>query len=221
MQESNSNQNNNSANDPVMDVFRSLPQKIRTAIVESHWEQKIRLIAQKHNLVIGDANILEKNTFLVMLGIISPRNYASELKKEIGLDDENLNSIINAVEDEIFIDIKQDLVMLEEKNFAESTKESLPETEGVLKGEEIITKENIAAEIIDHIEIISDDSTNKDYADNKNKKNDGFPSEEYVQKKLNSVVESAIENYVMSEETANTAKNDKNVDPYRESLEQK
>jgi hypothetical protein len=97
-------------NQLILERFRELPKIVQEAIVNSGWENKIRIIAQKNNLVIGDASILESNTFLVMLGIISPKNYLSTLKDELKLPDEILDSIVNSVEDEIFKDIKEKLV---------------------------------------------------------------------------------------------------------------
>ncbi len=97
-------------NQLILERFRELPKVVQEAIVNSGWENKIRNIAQKHNLVIGDASILESNTFLVMLGIISPKDYFSTLKNELKLPEEILNDIVNSVEEEIFKEIKEKLI---------------------------------------------------------------------------------------------------------------
>ncbi len=97
-------------NQLILERFRELPKVVQEAIVNSGWENKIRIIAQKNNLVIGDASVLESNTFLVMLGIISPKDYLSTLKEELKLPDEILDDIANSVEEEIFKDIKEKLV---------------------------------------------------------------------------------------------------------------
>ncbi len=205
MQEPNNQQS--TENDPIVEIFNSLPQVIKEAIVNSHWEQKIRAISKKNNLVIGDANTLEKNTFLVMLGIISPIKYADVLKQEIKLEDEKLNSIINSVEDEVFRDIKQKLVELQEKKQSVSI---LPEDNIKTSTP---TKESIAAEMSDHLEILSDEPTTtlvKNIETAPAKTEVTSIENKIAEQKLTSVVESKTENYVVKPKV---------IDPYREVLE--
>jgi hypothetical protein len=199
-------------NDPIIEVFNSLPLVIKNAIVNSHWEQKIRAIAKKNSLVVGDANTLEKNTFLVMLGVISPTRYASALKEEIEfLNDEKLNNIINSVEDEVFRDIKQKLIELEEeKNNSDKNIKSKDDS---------ITKESIAAEIAEHIEIIPGDEIIKSVAGEKTDKETDVIKNQITEEKLNSVVESVIENYLVKDEVGDKKDSIKKIDPYRELLE--
>ncbi|HMO78767.1 MAG TPA: hypothetical protein PJ997_01520, partial [Candidatus Paceibacterota bacterium] len=76
----------------IVERFNSLPQKIKDAITNSDWEQKIRLIARQHNLVIGDAYILETNTLLIMLGIIDYDKYFETLKQELNISEDQIKN---------------------------------------------------------------------------------------------------------------------------------
>lgn len=162
--------------EPIKGVFESLPPVIQNAIINSGWEQKIRIIAKSNNLAIGDASILEKNTFLVMLGIIRPSEYGETLKQEIaGLDTSRMNNIISSVEEQIFQSIRKDLIELEEKEDAEELNDQgaglpfeqpkgqvpndLPTEEGVVsEAPQEITRASVAKEMEEHVEILPEES---------------------------------------------------------------
>jgi hypothetical protein len=98
----------------INNKFKDLPTKIQRAITHSGWEQKIRNIAKKYDLVIGEAGVLETETFLIMLGLESPENYRANIKNGLNIDDEKANAIIKKVDEEIFKEIKSDLIELNE-----------------------------------------------------------------------------------------------------------
>jgi len=112
-------------NQKILDRFNQLPREIQIAIVKSNWEQKIRNIAQKNNLQIGDAEIVESETFLVMLGVEHPENYTKQLIKEIGLDKQKAEKITTEVNKEIFDTIRQKLIELNEQEELEDLEEQI------------------------------------------------------------------------------------------------
>ncbi len=205
--ENNQNQENNEV---VIERFKELPKVIQDAIVNSKWEQKIRAIAERNNLVIGDANILETETLLVMLGVTSPSKYAEKLKVELKLDDEKLNNIIASVEEEIFRNIKDRLIEMEE-DFNILEKQESAEDDAVQKSEIIInlddqknleTIEKKSAEITPNIQ---------------NENVSGQPNKDTIlEKKLLGTSETPKESISMEPETKKSSSEP--VDPYRESI---
>lgn len=148
----------------IVERFNSLPQKIKDAITDSGWEQKIRMIAVKHNLVVGDAYILETNTLLVMLGIIDYDEYHDTLKKEINLSEEHITNLVNDINEKIFYEIKHELRAIneiEKENSLYSDKndksvENLLLPTNSTPAEPQISK--IAEEMKDHLEILDEKS---------------------------------------------------------------
>lgn len=99
----------------IIERYNQLPKKIQDAIVDSNWEQKIRSMASKYNIVIGDAGTLETETFLVMLGLEEVSNYRKNITNNTDMPEETIDKVINDVNTEIFKEIKQYLIDLNEQ----------------------------------------------------------------------------------------------------------
>jgi hypothetical protein len=138
----------------VQEQFNRLPKQIQDAITNSGWEQKIRSIARKYDLVVGEAGTLELETLLVMLGLENPKDYKKNIQREIGLSDEKANTIIKAVDEQIFKDIKKKLIELHEADeraletaeVIEETKEEIGINKTPEQSEELISPENNTVE---------------------------------------------------------------------------
>ncbi|HMP67328.1 MAG TPA: hypothetical protein PKA60_01085 [Candidatus Paceibacterota bacterium] len=122
----------------IIERFNSLPVQIQDAITKSGWEKKIRAIAEKNDLVVGDAYTLETTTLLVMLGIISPNEYSDRIKEELKLSQEKLGSIISDVEDQIFRDIKNRLIEFTEQEELEELEKKSEQQPIAIKREDSI-----------------------------------------------------------------------------------
>ena len=150
----------------IVERFNSLPQKIKDAITNSDWEQKIRLIARQHNLVIGDAYILETNTLLIMLGIIDYDKYFETLKQELNISEDQIKNIVFDVNEQIFDQIKYELQIMNDIDKEKGSEQLNPNDNSIeeflLKKEaensDNIERTKIAEEIKDHVEIIDEQS---------------------------------------------------------------
>jgi hypothetical protein len=137
-----------------------LPPSVQHAIKESGWEEKIRNIAKKHNLLIDQAGIVENETFLTMLGLTRPDEYTNNIKDQAELDSTTALSIATDVNNEIFHSIKETLVALSEYEEAmdeydqaeQELQQSTPPTEPE------ISRSSVIDEIKNDINIIDDDS---------------------------------------------------------------
>ncbi|HRY30818.1 MAG TPA: hypothetical protein P5328_00260 [Candidatus Paceibacterota bacterium] len=211
-----------SNNQIIIERFRALPKSIQEAIVNSHWEQKIRIIAQKNNLVIGDASVLETETFLVMLGITSPRDYMNKLRQELNLSPEVLSKIVNSVEEEIFQNIKQQLIELEEeeKKAEEAAKKAV---------EQGSSRENSEVEIIsaggESVAPVPEIPPEPALGIDNEVVIEDLPKDTILEKKLLNTTEAQKESHVISTGGADVANTNANiqksrpVDPYREPLD--
>lgn len=135
----------------INEIFNGLPPKIQDTITNSGWEQKIRTISKRYDLVIGDAGTLETQTFLVMLGLKSPKDYKKNLVENLDVDSEKIDSILREVDEKIFLDIKSTLVSISESKEEESVDEINFEKEPE------ITPQTINNEIGDEIEILDNE----------------------------------------------------------------
>lgn len=103
----------------LKEKFNSLPERLQNAITDSDYQNKLLTISQKYKITVEQLGALEQETSFVLLGITLARDYASDLKSQLKLDDTTLNSIIADVNAEIFIKIKDVLMEIEEGSDAE------------------------------------------------------------------------------------------------------
>lgn len=157
----------------IDEKMQVLPPSIQHAINESGWEEKIRNIAKKHNLLIDQAGIVENETFLTMLGLTRPDEYTKNIKEQAGLNSETALSITTDVNNEIFHTIKETLVALSEYEEAldeyESAEEELQKQspnngtleEKIESNEPLISRKSVIDEIKNDINIIEDEDDKK------------------------------------------------------------
>jgi len=94
----------------VRERFESLPETIKEGIRTSDWENKIRKISEKHKLLLDEALVLEKNTFLFMLALIDLNQLKQSIKSELSLNTNQVSEIIAELENEVLHPIKQHII---------------------------------------------------------------------------------------------------------------
>jgi len=92
-----------------------LPREIQDAITNSDWQQEVREIVSKNNLLIDQGLAIENETFLMMLGIENPKNYTKNIKKEAKLTNEQAVGVAIDVDEKILRKIKSKIIENEEK----------------------------------------------------------------------------------------------------------
>jgi hypothetical protein len=92
--------------------YESLPDDIRQAISSTDVASKLQAIAENYKLMLDKADELAEETSFVMLGITHPDNYFNAVKNRIGTDDETTKKIVNDVNEQIFVQVRESLKKL-------------------------------------------------------------------------------------------------------------
>jgi len=102
--------------------FKILPKEIQDAITAADLPYKIQEIGKKHKLHVDQMGILDTETMLVLLGLLHPDDYSSELQARLQLTGERTRAIVEDANRIIFQDIQgrlkqfyEDQVSLEER----------------------------------------------------------------------------------------------------------
>jgi len=90
----------------IKERFAKLPPKLQEAITSTEVAEKLRALSQKYRLHLDQGQILENETYMVLLGIEKAEKYEENLKKELKITPEIAKSIANDVAKEIFLSIR-------------------------------------------------------------------------------------------------------------------
>lgn len=87
--------------------FSTLPNKIQEAIEDSKYQTSIYNIGNKYLLNISQIGELEEITTKVMIGLVSPGDYESEIKSKIKTTDTQTKNIVSEINELVFKNIKE------------------------------------------------------------------------------------------------------------------
>lgn len=90
----------------IEEHLKSLPVYVRDAFTATKPFEKIRKISADFNLHVDEAEKLEQEVLLVMLGLASPSTFIEETSKTFGLQEENANKLVDRVSLELFVPIR-------------------------------------------------------------------------------------------------------------------
>ncbi len=93
----------------IKERFEKLPPKLQEAITSTEVALKLREISQEHHLHIDQGQVLENETYMVLLGIEQSENYKENLKKELRVPEAKAIEISNDVAKEIFLSVRNTL----------------------------------------------------------------------------------------------------------------
>ena len=108
----------------IQEQFKKLPKSLQDAILAIDLHDKIKMISEKHKLLIDKAAIFENETMLIMLGLENHTDYTNNIRKELEITDEQAQEITKDVNEQIFLPIRESLKEIENKNIEEAQKES-------------------------------------------------------------------------------------------------
>ena len=94
-----------------------LPPLLQKAITSTEVEHTLRTLSQKYRLHIDQGQILENETYMVLLGIEQAKTYEENLKNELGITPQVAKDIAQDVAKEIFLSIRN---LLKESTTPES-----------------------------------------------------------------------------------------------------
>lgn len=87
--------------------FAKLPKSVQSAISESNYQESLYGIANKNKLSIEQMGVLEEITVKVLLGVIHPDQYESELTSKIELEKDKVTEIVMDVNEKILKTIRE------------------------------------------------------------------------------------------------------------------
>ena len=87
--------------------FNKLPKEVQEAISESGYQKALYTIASKHNLTIDEMGALEEATTKVMLSLIHPDKYESELQSNINKPKEEIAELAKDVNEGVLKNIRE------------------------------------------------------------------------------------------------------------------
>lgn len=93
----------------IQERFAKLPPKLQEAITSTEVAEKLREIAQRYRLHLDQGQILENETYMVLLGVEQAGKYKENLKKELHISTEQAKQITDDIAKEIFLSIRNRL----------------------------------------------------------------------------------------------------------------
>lgn len=86
-----------------------LPPKLQDAVTSTEVAKKLHAISQKYRLHLDQGQILENETYMVLLGIDEAGEYEGNLKKELNISSEQAGQLARDVGKDIFLSIRNTL----------------------------------------------------------------------------------------------------------------
>ena len=100
----------------IKEHFNELPSVIQDVILNSAWEEKIRLVVKRNNLHIDQGSAIENLVFVTMLGMETPEDFVKNSKEYANVSDEQALRISQEVERMIFKEIREKLIRITESS---------------------------------------------------------------------------------------------------------
>ncbi|MFA6251250.1 MAG: hypothetical protein WC603_01325 [Candidatus Paceibacterota bacterium] len=108
----------------IAEYFEKLPKEVQGIFSSMTWMETLKNISTKYNLNEKQVEIIGTETTLVLLGIIHLEEYVNILHKELSLNEEVFNTMIDEIDNNIFKTIKNQLVDTYEANVSSLDKEN-------------------------------------------------------------------------------------------------
>lgn len=89
--------------------FQKLPPELRKAVTANDLRTKLTALTLKYRLHIDKAGILENEVVLVLMGMEDPEAFVTNVRRELGVSDEDARSLARDVNDQIFHPIRESL----------------------------------------------------------------------------------------------------------------
>jgi hypothetical protein len=87
--------------------FNKLPNEVKEAIGQSDYQSKLYNIATEKKLSVEQMGALEEVTSKVLLGMINPDQYESELTSKLGLDASKTSEVVTSVNESVLKNIRE------------------------------------------------------------------------------------------------------------------
>ncbi|HCR52670.1 TPA: hypothetical protein DIV48_03460 [Candidatus Kaiserbacteria bacterium] len=95
--------------------MQTLPPPIRSYLAQGRYTSVAKNLMMKHRLRIDQAGILEREIMLLLMGIENPDEFTQSLAEEAKLDEQTINGIVQDVNEQIFIPLREEMRRGEQK----------------------------------------------------------------------------------------------------------
>ena len=99
----------------IQEKFDSLPENLRLAIIVAGADKKVNTIGREHGLNVRQISELLLKTHIVMFGFVHPDKFIEGVKDIAGIPPQVVKGIVRDINDQIFKDIREDLITLAEQ----------------------------------------------------------------------------------------------------------
>lgn len=93
----------------IEERFAELPESVQQAVTDASVEKKLRALASKYKLHLDQWVLLENEIMLTLLGLEEPENMAANVAKEVQIDEELAQKLVNDIALEIFKPIREQM----------------------------------------------------------------------------------------------------------------
>lgn len=192
----------------IQKKFKSLPEELRWAIIDSNIDDKIIAIGETVGLNIEKMGQLSLEVYVVLIGLIHPDDFASSIKKSLNVDDNRIKSIVDLTNEKIFKNIREKILSLH----TTSTKKVIEiETEQPQKKEEereLVTEDTAKEEIKPVVETVFNDVKKEENLIVEESKKETEKKFDIFSDKMSGV-------FTLAPKETNHTEKDTKVDPYR------
>lgn len=102
----------------IKEQIESLPRAVREAIASFDWARIVFDIGRKNNLQVDDIGEIQKEVMLVVLGLISPKEFYDQMVERVGIVEDKAFNIADEVNEKVFVRIREYM-----KNYYEEQEE--------------------------------------------------------------------------------------------------
>jgi hypothetical protein len=219
------NKNMDKEKQQIIDAYNKLPNDIQEAIKSVGFGHSVQEIGKKYKLHIDQLGELEDETTLVMLGVVHPMDFLSDIKFRLEIDDKKTNDIVHDINEQIFKPIKNSLMGIHKINENYSQNNNIEGKIAEQIDDEILNKEDILKEVESEPKVKNDLDKQNDIKKTESEPTVGLPNQpgqkNIVEDKLNQPFKIPIEKteHKAVETPSATNAGYKDIHPYREPAE--
>lgn len=93
----------------IQERFAELPESVQQAVNDASVEKKLRGLAQKYKLHLDQWVLLENEIMLTLLGLEEPQNMAKNVAKEVNIDEDLAQQLVNDIALQVFKPIREQM----------------------------------------------------------------------------------------------------------------
>jgi len=93
----------------IEERFAELPEAVQQAVTDASVEEKLRELSSKYKLHLDQWVLLENEIMLTLLGLENPKDMAKNVAKEVNIDEELAQKLVNDIAVQVFKPIREQM----------------------------------------------------------------------------------------------------------------